>query len=262
MTDTAIDDLRRTSFDRNAAGYDAVRPSYPDALVDAALAGLPPAAKLLEIGAGTGKATVPFARRGARIVALEPGANMIAVLRANTAAFPAVACEQATFEAWSGADGSFDLVYAAQAIHWIDPAVRYVKIAAALRPGGRVAVIRNEKAPIDAALRAELDDAYARWFPPSDPPWPLDRIEREHVAELDAAARFGRVDVARFPWTQHYSAAEYLALIDTYSDHAVLEAARKTALYDAIGAAIERRGGISIPYVSMLFAATRDDLAA
>ena len=43
--------------------YDQVRPGYPDDLVDdvTALSGAGPA---LEVGAGTGKATVSFAARG------------------------------------------------------------------------------------------------------------------------------------------------------------------------------------------------------
>jgi hypothetical protein len=53
----AIDEARRTSFDRKAKLYDAVRPSYPAALVDDVIARCSPR-RMLEIGAGTGKATV------------------------------------------------------------------------------------------------------------------------------------------------------------------------------------------------------------
>jgi len=62
-----IDDARRRSFDATAELYDAVRPSYPDALADEVLARA--GRRVLEIGAGTGKATVVFARRGASIEA-------------------------------------------------------------------------------------------------------------------------------------------------------------------------------------------------
>jgi trans-aconitate methyltransferase len=150
---TGIDEASRTSFDRSAELYEAARPSYPEALVDEAVArsGIPAGGRILEIGAGTGKATRPFARRGYPIVALEPGAKMAAVLRRNVAAFPRVAVEETTFEAWSGADRSFDLVVSAQAFHWVDPAVRYVKTAAALRPRGALALIRNETAGLDPA---------------------------------------------------------------------------------------------------------------
>src|SRR5207244_6453723 len=119
---TGIDEAGRTSFDRNAELYDAARPPYPDALVDEAVvrSGIPAGGRILEIGAGTGKATVPFARRGYAILALEPGANLAAVLRRNAAAFPAVRIEATIFEAWRVEDRSFDLVISAQAFHWVD----------------------------------------------------------------------------------------------------------------------------------------------
>src|SRR6185369_16029825 len=130
-----IDEARRRSFDASAELYDAVRPGYPDALAEELLATA--GRRVLEIGAGTGKATVVFARHGASIVALEPGGKLAAVLRRNVAGHD-VTVEETTFEAWPIAQ-PFDLVMAAQAIHWVDPAVRYHKAAEALAPGGVVA---------------------------------------------------------------------------------------------------------------------------
>src|SRR4051812_3647185 len=95
--DDARDETRRTSFDAQAERYDAARPSYPEALAADVLArGV---RRTLEVGAGTGKATVLFARRGASIVALEPGAKLAAVLRRNVAGLD-VAVHETTFEAF------------------------------------------------------------------------------------------------------------------------------------------------------------------
>src|SRR5262249_60031843 len=116
--------------------------------------------RMREIGAGTGKATVALARRGFEIVALEPGSNMAAVLRRKTASFPAVSIEETTFEAWRAGDRRFDLVLSAQAFHWVDPALRYVKAAAALRGDGALALIRNETSGLEPGLRAALAAAY------------------------------------------------------------------------------------------------------
>jgi len=62
-------DEQRLAFGRVAKLYDRVRPSYPDAVIDAVLAfaGLRPGARILEIGAGTGKATMLLAERGERL---------------------------------------------------------------------------------------------------------------------------------------------------------------------------------------------------
>src|SRR5229473_3098932 len=244
---TGIDEASRTSFDRSAELYDAARPSYPEALVDEAVArsGIPDGGRILEIGAGTGKATLPFARRGYAIVALEPGGNMAAVLRRKVAAFPEVAVEEVTFEAWSGADRSFDMVVSAQAFHWVDPAIRYVKAAAALRPGGA------------------LEAAYARWFPAVTWTAARDSIESKPgqlTGEISRSGLFGPVQAASFPWTAAYTTRQYLDLLETHSDHALLEPGLRTPLYGAVANAIERRGGrIEVPYVAVLLLTVRED---
>lgn len=248
-----IDQARRTSFDQNAELYDAARPSYPVALVDDVIARCSPR-RMLEIGAGTGKATVLFARAQRELVAVEPGANLAAVLRRNVAGLSHVTVEETTFEAYGGR--GFDLVYAAQALHWVDPALRYTKAADVLRPGGALVAIVTEKMGMDPALRRDLDAAYARWHPAPSPMRELADIEQSWIAEFDASGRFGPIQVARYPWTAYYTARDYVALLDTYSDHAVLAEDRRRSLYAEIVEAIERHGGrVELPYVAIGFIA-------
>ena len=234
------------SFDRRAALYDAVRPGYPDALVDDLL-DRTGARRILEIGAGTGKATQAFARRGCAITALEPGANLAALLRRNV---PAATVIETTFEAWP--EAPHDLVMAAQAWHWVDPALRYAK-AAQVAPA--LAIISNEKAALPRELGAELDAVY-RHHAPALVDEPRDGVAAKRAVfggELAASGLFGEIDVRLYPWTQPYAATAYVQLLDTYSDHIVLPDVERRALYAAIRAVIDRRGGIEIPYVTMLF---------
>jgi protein-L-isoaspartate O-methyltransferase len=82
----------RATFTEDAELYDRVRPGYPLALFDdlAELANVGPHCRVLEIGCGTGQATVPLARRGWRVVAVELGPQMASVARRKLAAFPTV----------------------------------------------------------------------------------------------------------------------------------------------------------------------------
>src|SRR5215204_4640687 len=133
----------RVTFDEDAERYDRARPGYPAAVFEdlLALTELGPGARVLEIGCGTGQATVPLAERGCRIVAVELGAELAAVARRNLARFPDVEVVTGAFEDWPLPPEPFDLVLSATAFHWIDPGVRVVKSAEALRPGGTLATI-------------------------------------------------------------------------------------------------------------------------
>ena len=73
---------RALKFGSVASAYERFRPGYPDELVDQVLAYAGhPVRTALEIGAGTGKATRVFARRGIAVTATEPDAAMLTELR-------------------------------------------------------------------------------------------------------------------------------------------------------------------------------------
>jgi SAM-dependent methyltransferase len=252
----SLDHRRRTSFDACAREYDAIRPGYPDAQIDDLVAALAPDDRIVEVGAGPGKATVPIARRGRAVVAIEPGVKVAEVLRQNVAGLP-VTIVETTFEEWQP-DGPFALVVAAQSFHWIDPAVRYAKAAAVLAPGGALALLRNGKRPLDPALREDLDRAYATYFADARSMRLVDDEIDDWTREIDASGAFGTVEVRRYPWDATYTTAEYLRLLDTYSDHAVLDPARKQRLFAAIASVIDGVGGrILLPYVAVTQRARR-----
>jgi SAM-dependent methyltransferase len=133
------------TFERAGELYQRARPEYPSTLYDHLLqvTHLSPGARLLEVGSATGKATLPLARRGFHITCVEPGATLAAAARTNLAGFD-VAVVQTRFEDWVPAGGSFAMVFAATAWHWVDPTVRYGKAAELLEPGGAPRVVGRE----------------------------------------------------------------------------------------------------------------------
>ncbi|GAA1694057.1 hypothetical protein GCM10009680_37260 [Streptomyces yatensis] len=104
MRDDRPDETRRVQlsriFDEDAELYNRARPGYPPELFDdlAEVAGTGPGCRVLEVGAGTGQATLPLAERGCRITAVELGADMAAVARRKLAGFEAVEIVTADFE--------------------------------------------------------------------------------------------------------------------------------------------------------------------
>ena len=67
-------------------GTEQGRSGRPDALLDFAMAKLQPGATVLDIGAGSGRYAIPFARLARTVTAVEPSASRAALLRENAAA--------------------------------------------------------------------------------------------------------------------------------------------------------------------------------
>jgi SAM-dependent methyltransferase len=144
-------------FDLVARSYDAVRMSYPAALFDDMFdyAGSPAVRRALEIGCGTGQATKPVATRGVFIVCVEPGPNLAKLAQQNLAKFNNVRVVCSAFEEWSLEPEPFDLIFSANAIHWVNRRMRTRKTAKALRPGGTLAIFRSSPLRSHSAIESK-----------------------------------------------------------------------------------------------------------
>jgi SAM-dependent methyltransferase len=239
ISDDERERLRQT-FDSAAESYQRVRPEYPAELVDdlIASAGLAPGDRLLEVGCATGKATLPLARRGFRIVCIELGAQLAAAARRNLAGQDAEVIE-GRFEDWQPASGEqFDLVFAATAWHWIDPAVRYHAAWRALRPGGHLSfwsaghVFPEGGDPFFHELQ-DIYDEINEGLPPGAT-WPRPGEQEEHTAEIEASGLFEVTHVRQFDWEQSYDAEGYIGLLDTFSGHLSMQDWQRERLYSEI----------------------------
>ena len=135
-------------FTDRAGDYVRFRPDYPAAAVTAILEGLgdPSLLAAADIGAGTGIASRLLAERGVRVVAVEPNAAM----REAAAPHPRVEYRDGTAERTGLAAASVDLIVCAQSFHWFDPERALTELRRVLRPGGRLAILWNERREGDA----------------------------------------------------------------------------------------------------------------
>lgn len=251
----------RQTFNAAAQEYDAIRPGYPEALIDdvIALSGISEGGRALEIGCGTGQATLPFARRGLRMLCLDIGPDLLEIAAQNLRDYPNVRFKNISFERWSAQVGKFDLVFSATAFHWVPREIGYPKAALALRPGGALAVFSNEHPRTFDDFHLEVQEVYRgyapEWGDPKDRQ-PTEVEIRQKADYIDSTGLFELpVTVRTYQWKKIYTTTEYLRLLNTYSDHRMLEEGRRRSLYQGIAELIERRysGKIEKTYLAVLF---------
>jgi SAM-dependent methyltransferase len=247
---TRREQLRET-FDVVAPDYQEARPDYPDEVYDTllSLTGVRPEADALcEVGCASGKATLPLARQGFALTCVELGPALAAQARRNLAPYGRVTVVNDSFETWEPAgDQRFSLVFAATAWHWIDPAVKYGKAAALLRPGGHLAfweAVHVVPAGGDPFF-AEIQDVYdaigegmpdGQWFARPD-------TLASSTGEIAASGLFSEITERRFDWEVRYDADSYIRLLETFSSNLVMEPWQRERLYGEIRARLARRPG-------------------
>jgi SAM-dependent methyltransferase len=236
----------RKVFDEDADLYTRARPGYPAALFAdlAALTGLRPGARVLEIGPGTGQATFALAGLGARVTAIELGPELAAALRRRAPA--GIDVQVGAFEDWPLPAEPFDVVASFTAWHWLDPAVRSSRVAAALSPTGSLATVTTSH--VRGGTEAFFDaaqDCYRRWDPATEPGVLLQTADAIAPAtdEVDGSAAFRAAVRRRYRQDISYSTAGYLDLLNTYSGHRALTPERRAGLLSDLGKLIDERFG-------------------
>jgi SAM-dependent methyltransferase len=258
-------------FDEVPQLYDRVRPGYPDALFAdlVALTGMGAGSPVLEVGCGTGQATRSLAALGCSVTAVEPGAGLAALARRRLSGFGNVTVEPATFEEWDDRGRRFDVVVAASAWHWVDPAIGWRRAREVLHPGGWMAVLGHVVVgrPGEPEVYAETADLHER-FSPGNPDWghpPLEgevRATDEGWGSVDGpGSLFGPATVRWYPAVQWFDAAGFADLLRSQSLYRKLDPAVREPLLDAIAERIRTRLGdrAARRYLSYLRVARRAD---
>ena len=234
---------RAQSFGAVAATYEHYRPGYPETLVDRVLAyAVEPVRTALEIGAGTGKATRVFAARGIAVTAADPDAAMLAELRRHVPS--SVVTARAAFEELPLTQ-SYDLVYAAAALHWTEPEHRWSRVSRLLNPGGVFASFGGQlhlaDEDIEEAVRAArspflADDGFPSPDGAPDPgglEWP--------GTELSRSSLFDDVQQLTIERRVNLSADDYVGHLSTISAYLELSDQDRASVFERVAAVIPER---------------------
>ena len=164
-------------------------------------------------------------------------------------AFPRVSVETIAFEEWAGEPKSFDLVFCAQAWHWLSPTTRYEETSRLLRANGTLAVFANW----DADVLEEVQPAYQRhglvesgcaWAWQDDFPPDMDGGVAAARASIERSGAYEEVEFHRYPWSRSFEAHEYVALLRTISDISTRAASVREPFLADVARAIDDAGGV------------------
>lgn len=154
----------------NAASYASFRPTYPKSLFEFiyayhAQSGRAGWEKVVDLGCGTGQATLEVADQFKEAVGCDPSQGMIENARlsaqqSNLARKPSFVVSPAEKLEFLE-DGSVDLAMAAQAAHWFNYKTWFPELARVLKPGGTVAFWNY--AELRFGGRPELDPLISRY---------------------------------------------------------------------------------------------------
>lgn len=243
----------RMKFNEDEENYDKWRPTYVRELFDQIIqySNIDEISKALEIGIGTGQATLPILKTGAQVTAIEIGAKLAEYSKQKFASYCNFEVVNVDFEDFFSHDQTFNLIYSATAFHWIPEEVGYTKSFELLKPGGVLALFWNH--PFvnreDDILHNKIQEVYRKYKLFEDK-HPIEFNEKDCAIILNRLKKYGFSNCQShlFYSVRQFTADEYIGLLNTYSDHRALPKQIKKELETEISILINDCGGILTVY--------------
>ena len=248
-------DLRLT-FNTDAQNYDRFRPTYTDELFEEVIrfSSLDSGKRALEIGIGTGQATLPFLKTGCKVTAIEIGDKLAQFSREKFAEFKSFEVINQDFESVQLDENAYDLIYSASAFHWIPQEIGLPKVYRLLKSGGVFAWFSIQPTPAQEHfhIHEELQkvyDGYSQFFgenkPQLDPQIRQKQVEKKRMGRFNELKQYAFVDVKDelYYGSRTFNAKDYVTLISTFSDHKAMPRESRIPFLKEIADTIDCCGG-------------------
>ena len=237
----------RLEFNEDEYNYDKYRPTYPEELFSDIInySRISSGYEALEIGIGTGQATLPILQSGCKVTAIELGNNLTRYVKNKFENYRNFNVINADFIEYTIKTESFNLVYCATAFHWIPLEQGYVKVRNILKDDGTIALFWNHPFPnreddISNIVNKRIYNKYR----PSDKEV-KEFNESDCQRRVNELERFGFKDIIYrlYHRKRTLTSNEYIHLLNTYSDHRVLPVEVKNNFEMDMKNAIDEIGG-------------------
>src|SRR3954452_22437361 len=225
--------------------YERGRPAYPPPVVErvAAELGVAAGARVLDVGAGTGKLTQPLLAAGLDVVAVDPLSGMRAALAAGVGAERVL---DGRAEAVPLPDASLDGAVSADAFHWFDGERAAEELHRVLRPGAGLVLMwligEREASPFEREQELErevvalLEPLWERGRHPS--------IKLGRRGEgIAAHGRFDPIHRVEVAFEDTVDRDGFIAWFHSFSVVAVLPDDERAALLRQVAESFDRHAG-------------------
>lgn len=246
---------KRFTFNEDAMNYEKWRPNYCEELFHDIMeySKIDSHKKALEIGIGTGQATLPFLKTGCDLRAIELGENLAEFSKNKFKDYKNFNILNVPFEDFKGDENTFDLIYSATAFHWIDENIGYPKAFKLLKPGGTLALFWNKPfiGRKDDLLHKKIQNIYEKYKPSKAKPIEKDKEHYKELLEKLKKYGFKDVELKLYHKTRTFNACDYISLLNTYSDHRTMNLAIRAKFEEEIKEAILEHNNLLRVYDTM-----------
>jgi ubiquinone/menaquinone biosynthesis C-methylase UbiE len=245
----------RLKFNEDALNYDKFRPTYAaDLFRDViSFSGITQNSDVLEIGIGTGQATLPFLQTGCNLTAIELGNQLTEYSRNKFTAYEKIKILNADFTEYNEDENTYDLIYSATAFHWIPQETGFPKIMRLLKNNATIALFWNH--PFvnrhDDEIHVAVQKIYDKYRPSDKPKAEFSERDCQKYSKLLEQYGFTNITSKLYKQTRQLNADEYISLLNTYSDHRALDQNIKESFETEIKKAINASNGIIKIYDTM-----------
>ena len=247
-------------FDRMSEYYDKFRPDYPQEIIDSIVsqANLSKGSRILEIGAGSGKATTRFVDYDFEMLCLEPGTNL--VKKANERFKGTnILFTKARFEEYDLPNEYFDAVISGQAFHWIPKPLGYELCHKTLKSNGYFMPFWNiemiDETPLDRELLQlfEKYNAFTATIKLQDYSNRVNSI----MDSITSSSYFKGIDVINVSHYKDYTADEYFGYIMTGNIFVQNSTELKRECYNKLCEIAAKYGNIKREFICELYIARK-----
>jgi len=208
------------SFKKVGVSYHLGRRDYPKKLIGDVIkiSGVNKDSLILDVGCGTGKSTIPFAKTGSKIVGIDISDSMLRIAKNLSVKHKNIVYKRVSFEEFISLPNSFDLILMGTAIHWLDPKMVYEKSSKLLRKGGSLALFWEPISSLCKKIRLlGMEEMFIKNCPnypiiPASVNYPNKRSQEVVKSKL-----FSSTIIKKYKFIQKYSQEEFISLINTYS---------------------------------------------